>query len=101
MVETLPKFTDAMKQQQIAFDVYPYVAGSTILRKDMLRARRQGADHLVRQVAGMSGRDLKDIAKEMGCSIEGGRRPPAAGRRHLLHDGREGRAGAPWPIPAR
>ena len=36
MVETLPKFTDAMKKQQIAFDVYPYVAGSTILRSDML-----------------------------------------------------------------
>ena len=25
-----------MKQQQIAFDVYPYIAGSTILRTDML-----------------------------------------------------------------
>ncbi|HKH66855.1 MAG TPA: amidohydrolase family protein, partial [Reyranella sp.] len=28
MKETLPKFTEAMKQQQIAFDVYPYIAGS-------------------------------------------------------------------------
>src|SRR5882672_9499788 len=36
MKETLPKFTEAMKQQQIAFAVYPYVAGSTILRRDML-----------------------------------------------------------------
>ena len=36
MKETLPKFTEAMKQQQIAFDVYPYIAGSTILRSDML-----------------------------------------------------------------
>src|SRR5262249_47257498 len=27
MRETLPKFSDAMKQQEIAFDVYPYVAG--------------------------------------------------------------------------
>ncbi|HEY4169477.1 MAG TPA: amidohydrolase family protein, partial [Reyranella sp.] len=36
MKETLPKFTEAMKTQQIAFDVYPYVAGSTILRTDML-----------------------------------------------------------------
>jgi N-acyl-D-amino-acid deacylase len=25
-----------MKKQQIAFDVYPYIAGSTILRTDML-----------------------------------------------------------------
>jgi len=32
------KFSEAMKQQEIAFDVYPYVAGSTILRKDMLCA---------------------------------------------------------------
>ena len=36
MKETLPKFTEAMKQQEIAFDVYPYIAGSTILRSDML-----------------------------------------------------------------
>jgi len=36
MKETLPKFSEAMKQQEIAFDVYPYVAGSTILRSDML-----------------------------------------------------------------
>ena len=36
MSETLPKFSEAMKQQEIAFDVYPYIAGSTILRTDML-----------------------------------------------------------------
>ena len=36
MKETLPHFNEAMKKQQIAFDVYPYVAGSTILRSDML-----------------------------------------------------------------
>ena len=36
MRETLPKFEAAAKDWPIAFDVYPYVAGSTILRKEML-----------------------------------------------------------------
>ena len=70
MRETLPKFTDAMKQQEIAFDVYPYVAGSTILRKDMLWRCDKVLISWSDSVPGVSGRDLKDIAAEMGCSID-------------------------------
>lgn len=70
MRETLPKFTDAMKQQEIAFDVYPYVAGSTILRKDMLHRADKVLISWSDSVKSVSGRDLRDIAKEMGCSIE-------------------------------
>jgi N-acyl-D-amino-acid deacylase len=69
MKETLPKFTDAMKQQEIAFDVYPYVAGSTILRKEMLDRADQVLITWSDAVKGVAGRDLKDIAGEMGCSI--------------------------------
>jgi N-acyl-D-amino-acid deacylase len=69
MKETLPKFTEAMKQQQIAFDVYPYVAGSTILRKEMLDRADKVLITWSDTVKGVSGRDLKDIAQEMGCSI--------------------------------
>ena len=100
MKETLPKFSEAMKQQEIAFDVYPYIAGSTILRTDMLERADKVLITWSDKVPGMSGRDLKDIAQEMGCSMKRGRRPPAAGRRHLLHDGREGRAERRCPIPA-
>ena len=69
MKETLPKFTEAMKQQQIAFDVYPYVAGSTILRKEMLDSADKVLITWSDTVPGVSGRDLADIAREMGCSI--------------------------------
>lgn len=69
MKETLPKFTEAMKQQQIAFDVYPYVAGSTILRKEMLDRADKVLITWSDTVKGVSGRDLKEIAAEMGCSI--------------------------------
>ena len=70
MVETLPKFTEAMKKQQIAFDVYPYVAGSTILRSDMLERADKVLITWSDKVPGMSGRDLKEIAQEMGCSMK-------------------------------
>src|SRR6185436_18952696 len=69
MKETLPKFSEAMKQQEIAFDVYPYVAGSTILRKDMLDRADKVLITWSDTVKGVAGRDLKDIAGEMGCSI--------------------------------
>jgi N-acyl-D-amino-acid deacylase len=69
MRETLPKFTEAMKQQQIAFDVYPYIAGSTILRKEMLDRADKTLITWSDTVEGVSGRDLRDIAREMGCSI--------------------------------
>jgi len=70
MKETLPKFSEAMKQQEIAFDVYPYVAGSTILRKDMLYRADKVLISWSDSVKGVSGRDLKDIAAEMGCSVD-------------------------------
>ena len=70
MKETLPRFTEAMKKQQIAFDVYPYVAGSTILRSDMLERADKVLITWSDKVPGMSGRDLKEIAQEMGCSMK-------------------------------
>ena len=69
MKETLPKFADAMKSQEIAFDVYPYVAGSTILRKEMLDRADKVLITWSDAVKGVAGRDLKDVAAEMGCSI--------------------------------
>ena len=69
MKETLPKFSEAMKQQEISFDVYPYIAGSTILRKEMLDRADKVLITWSDKIQGMNGRDLKDIAREMGCSI--------------------------------
>lgn len=70
MRETLPKFSESMKQQEIAFDVYPYVAGSTILRKDMLHRCDKVLISWSDSVQGVSGRDLHELAKEWGLSVD-------------------------------
>lgn len=66
--ETLPKFREAMKHQPISLDVYPYIAGSTILLPHMIaRAERV-------MVTGSTphpecaGRDLDAIARDWGCT---------------------------------
>jgi len=87
MKETLPKFTEAMKQQQIAFDVYPYIAGSTILRSDMLERADKVLITWSDKVAGLAGRDLKEVAKEMGCSMsEAADRIQPAGAIYFMMD---------------
>jgi N-acyl-D-amino-acid deacylase len=98
MVETLPKFTEAMKQQQIAFDVYPYIAGSTILRTDMLERADKVLITWSDKVPGMSGRDLADIAREMGCSMkEAGDRLQPAGAIYFMMDEKDVQAAMSHP----
>ncbi len=67
--ETLPKFEQAMKLQQISFDVYPYIAGSTILHEAMLDRAEKVLITWSESVNGVGGRDLKDVAAEWGVSI--------------------------------
>jgi N-acyl-D-amino-acid deacylase len=87
MKETLPKFSEAMKSQEIAFDVYPYVAGSTILRKEMLDRADKVLVTWSDTVAGVAGRDLEEIAREMGCSIhEAADRLQPAGAIYFMMD---------------
>jgi N-acyl-D-amino-acid deacylase len=87
MKETLPKFSDAMKRQQISFDVYPYIAGSTILRTDMLERADRVLITWSDSVPGMGGRDLADIAREMGVSMkEAGNRLQPAGAIYFMMD---------------
>jgi N-acyl-D-amino-acid deacylase len=69
MRETLPKFDQAMKDWPIAFDVYPYVAGSTILHRGMLDRAEKVMVTWSQAMPSAGGRDLKDIAAELGCSI--------------------------------
>jgi N-acyl-D-amino-acid deacylase len=69
MRETLPKIDAARATQDIAFDVYPYIASSTVL----LRARIDHAEKVLvtwsDAVPGVGGRDLADIAREWGVSV--------------------------------
>src|SRR5260370_23737904 len=98
MSETLPKFTEAMKQQQIAFDVYPYVAGSTILRSDMLDRADKVLITWSDKVPGVSGRDLKEIAQEMGCSMrEAADRLQPAGAIYFMMDEKDVQAAMAHP----
>lgn len=98
MTETLPKFTEAMKHQQIAFDVYPYIAGSTILRTDMLERADKVLITWSDKVPGLSGRDLADIAKEMGCSMkEAGDRIQPAGAIYFMMDEKDVQAAMSHP----
>jgi N-acyl-D-amino-acid deacylase len=87
MRETLPKFSEAMKRQEIAFDVYPYIAGSTILRSDMLERADKVMITWSDKVPDLGGRDLKDIAREMGCSMrEAADRIQPAGAIYFMMD---------------
>jgi len=69
MRETLPKIDAARATQDIAFDVYPYIASSTVL----LRQRIDFAEKVLvtwsDAVPGVGGRDLADIAREWGVSV--------------------------------
>ncbi len=70
MRETLPRFDAARRSQEIAFDVYPYVAGSTILRKEMLARAEKVLVTWSDAVPGVAGRDLRELAGEWGVSPE-------------------------------
>ena len=67
-VETLAMIDRARQGQPIGLDVYPYVAGSTMLSPEMMdRADRILVTWSVPRPEA-AGRDLADIAAEMGCS---------------------------------
>jgi N-acyl-D-amino-acid deacylase len=67
-IETLPAIDRAALNQRVAFDVYPYVAGSTVLIPD--RLRQDVAVQITWSVPHpeMSGRRLDEIAREWNVS---------------------------------
>lgn len=68
--ETLKLIDSARKSQSIGLDIYPYVASSTILKKDRLALSSQVIVTWSDKVQGLEGRDLEDIAREMELSPE-------------------------------
>jgi N-acyl-D-amino-acid deacylase len=67
-VQTLAYIDAARKRQAIGLDAYPYVAGSTILRKDLVDGVIQVLITRSEPHPEMIGRWLADIAREWGCS---------------------------------
>jgi N-acyl-D-amino-acid deacylase len=67
-VETLAHIDAARRTQPIGLDAYPYVAGSTILRPDLVDGIIEITVTWSEPHPEMSGRSLADIAQEWQCS---------------------------------
>ncbi len=78
--ETLPAIERGARTQKVDFDVYPYVAGSTVLMVERLREDVPTRITWSIPHPEMQGRWLADIAKEWGVDLkEAGRRLVPAG----------------------
>jgi N-acyl-D-amino-acid deacylase len=68
--ETLPFIEAARAKQQIGMDVYPYIASSTILQKTPVSLAARTLLTWSEKKQGLEGRDLEEVAAEMGLSID-------------------------------
>jgi N-acyl-D-amino-acid deacylase len=85
--ETLPRIEQAAVNQPVNFDVYPYNAGSTNLRSDLVSDEYRIMISWSRPHPEMNGRDLKDIAAEWNCDLkEAARRLDPAGAIYFQMD---------------
>jgi N-acyl-D-amino-acid deacylase len=67
-VETLAHFDAARKHQPIGLDMYPYIAGSTVLRREMVDGIIDILITWSTPHPEMAARMLADIAVEWGCT---------------------------------
>ena len=93
--ETLALIAEAQASQTIDLDVYPYVAGSTVLLAEIVARSEKVIVSWSEPFPEVAGRLLDDVAREWGVRGRGGGGPSPARRRDLLHDGR----GGPRPDP--
>lgn len=64
--ETLAIISEAMKNQEISLDAYPYIAGSTMLKKDRALLSARTIITWCKPFPQYTGKDLDDIARERG-----------------------------------
>ncbi|MBL8699641.1 MAG: D-aminoacylase [Alphaproteobacteria bacterium] len=69
-VETLAAIDRVRRTQPLGFDVYPYVAASTVLSRDRVQTSSRTLVSWSKTVPAASGRDLAEIAAEWGVSPE-------------------------------
>ena len=67
--ETLARIEAAMARQPVGFDVYPYVAGSSLLSADLAALAGRTIVTWSDQQPAAAGRDLAELAAEMGLPI--------------------------------
>ena len=69
-VQTLQHIREAMARQPVCLDCYPYPASSTILTYRHAAGSSRTIVTWSRSLPQYAGRDLADIVREMGCSLE-------------------------------
>ncbi len=85
--ETLPRIEAAARAQPVNVDVYPYAAGSTNLRADLVTSDFRIMITWSKAHPAARGRDLADIAAEWGVSLdEAARRLDPAGAIYFQMD---------------
>jgi N-acyl-D-amino-acid deacylase len=85
--ETLPRIEAAASTQPVNFDVYPYSAGSTNLRADLVTDEYRIMITWSRPHPEMQGRDLASIAEQWNCDLmEAARRLDPAGAIYFQMD---------------
>ena len=67
--ETLALIAEAQKTQDLDLDVYPYVAGSTVLLMEIVDRSERVIVSWSEPCPEVAGRPLDDIAREWGCEV--------------------------------
>jgi len=97
--ETLPVIEAASRKQPVAVDCYPYTAGSTNLRLDLVTDEFRIMIAWSRPHPEMTGRDLADIAAEWGVDLmEAARRLDPAGAIYFQMDEADVRRVLSFPL---
>lgn len=68
-VQTLGLLQEACQHQSIAWDVYPYTAGSSVLNEELVSKSSRTLIAWCDPYPECCGRDLSDVAREWECSV--------------------------------
>jgi N-acyl-D-amino-acid deacylase len=86
-VRTLARIEQAMREQKVALDVYPYVAGSTVLDPKRCDGRMRVLVTWSKSYPDQAGRDIADIARDWNCApVEAAERLLPAGAIYFMLD---------------
>lgn len=69
-LQTLARLDAAIHVQAVAWDVYPYTAGSTVLRSDLVASAEKTLIAWSDAMPRFSGHDLHEVITELGGSLE-------------------------------
>jgi N-acyl-D-amino-acid deacylase len=67
-VETVGLLQEARRRQRVAWDVYPYTAGSTVLSEEMTKLALKTTISWCDPHPEFCGRDLTEVAKQLQCT---------------------------------